>query len=244
MRKNAVWALLCWITLGTVGFAATATPPTRAAVAKSKAPKRAVVLIPFSGTFSYDPYAMHYTEVSRNESVIYDFVRTFKAPLTDGEKHLIAAELAKRGEEFSVDPKLVASIIAVESQYNPRARSRYGAGGLGQLMAGTARALGISDRFDIVQNIQATTAYVRMQLQQFQGRDHQVGYSLASYLMGPAAASRRKAFEPRVHAYIGDVLDHYQTLLAHYDTYIAPPPMVYVTPEIPTPQPLLEVSTN
>ena len=56
--------------------------------------------------------------------------------------------------QHHVSPRLVAAIIAVESEFNPRAVSRRGAQGLMQLMPATAAHLDVQDSFDTRENIE------------------------------------------------------------------------------------------
>ncbi|MEZ5163841.1 MAG: lytic transglycosylase domain-containing protein [Fimbriimonadaceae bacterium] len=53
------------------------------------------------------------------------------------------------------------------SNFDPYAASRPGAQGLGQLMPGTAAGLGVTDSFDINQNVWGATKYLRKQLDTF-----------------------------------------------------------------------------
>lgn len=54
----------------------------------------------------------------------------------------------------------IASIVQIESSSQPCAISRVGAAGLGQLMPATAARYGVSDRFQPIANMRATTAHL------------------------------------------------------------------------------------
>jgi soluble lytic murein transglycosylase-like protein len=70
--------------------------------------------------------------------------------------HVLAAAKATK-----VDAALIHAVIFVESGYNPSARSRAGAVGLMQLMPGTAKRYGVSNRLDPGQNIHGGARYLR-----------------------------------------------------------------------------------
>jgi soluble lytic murein transglycosylase-like protein len=66
-----------------------------------------------------------------------------------------------------VDEKLVHAVIQTESAYNANATSSAGAVGLMQLMPGTAKQYGVTDRNDPIQNINGGTRYLRYLLDLF-----------------------------------------------------------------------------
>lgn len=72
-----------------------------------------------------------------------------------------------------VDEKLEAAIVWAESAFNYRAKSDVGAGGLGQLMPGTARGLGVSNVYNIDQNVHGSAVFLRGLLDHFSSPDEQ-----------------------------------------------------------------------
>jgi hypothetical protein len=86
--------------------------------------------------------------------------------------------------KYGVDSDLVFSVVAAESNFNPKAVSRRGARGLMQLLPTTASRLGVSDIFDPKQNVDAGTRYLRDLLRQYQG---DLALTLAAYNAGPRA---------------------------------------------------------
>jgi soluble lytic murein transglycosylase-like protein len=68
---------------------------------------------------------------------------------------------------YGVDPCLTKAILLCESGFNPRARSRAGALGVGQLMPETARRLGVQNPFDPHECIWGTCAYLRRTIDYF-----------------------------------------------------------------------------
>ena len=95
--------------------------------------------------------------------------------------------IRKAAEKYEVDPDLVFSVVAAESNFNPRAVSRRNARGLMQLLPETARRFGVKDVYDPQQNIDAGTRYLRILLKQYRG---DLALTLAAYNAGPGAVDR------------------------------------------------------
>jgi hypothetical protein len=101
-------------------------------------------------------------------------VETAKAPYRD----LIQAASSR----YSVDADLITSIIAAESNFDPRAVSRRNARGLMQLLPETASRLGVQNIFDPRENIDGGTRYLRDLLQRYR---NDLALTLAAYNAGP-----------------------------------------------------------
>ncbi|WP_347467510.1 lytic transglycosylase domain-containing protein [Burkholderia stagnalis] len=71
------------------------------------------------------------------------------------------------GRKWNVDPRLIRSIVHVESRGNPRAVSEVGAQGLTQLMPATQKALGVKDPFDPAQSINGAAQLLRENLNRY-----------------------------------------------------------------------------
>jgi soluble lytic murein transglycosylase-like protein len=84
--------------------------------------------------------------------------------------------------EYGLDPRLVEAVVKQESNFDPRAVSKAGAQGLMQLMPPTARAMGVTDPFDIEQNLRGGMKYLAQLLKQFNG---DMEKALAAYNAGP-----------------------------------------------------------
>ncbi|WP_226019194.1 lytic transglycosylase domain-containing protein [Novosphingobium sp. FKTRR1] len=95
--------------------------------------------------------------------------------------HVMAAE-----RQYALPPGLLDALIWTESRYNPFALSKAGAVGLGQLMAGTARQVGVRNRYDPLSNVGGAALYLRTLLDQF-GMVH---LAVAAYNAGPKAVTR------------------------------------------------------
>jgi membrane-bound lytic murein transglycosylase B len=108
---------------------------------------------------------------------------------------------------FGLPRGLLDALIWTESRYNPTAVSSAGAAGLGQLMPGTARDLGVQNRFDPQANIIGAAHYLRQMLDRF-GVVH---LAVAAYNAGPGAVSRlgRIPLNGETPEYVQNVLNRW-----------------------------------
>ncbi len=133
--------------------------------------------------------------------------------LTHEEADLIGRSLLGYSKHFNIDPRLVVALVVVESGFQPAARSRAGALGLGQLMPGTARALGV-DALDPSQNLYGSIRYLRGNLDRFGW--HNLHLALAAYNAGRGAVERYNGIPPYAETewYVANVSSLYRRLLS------------------------------
>jgi soluble lytic murein transglycosylase-like protein len=120
--------------------------------------------------------------------------------------------IARAADRHGLDRKLLHALVIVESAYRADAVSPAGAGGLTQLMPGTAADLGVRDRFDVEQNLSGGADYLARQMLRF----GDVRLALAAYNSGPGRVARlgRIPDIAETRAYVIAVVDCYLALTA------------------------------
>jgi soluble lytic murein transglycosylase-like protein len=101
--------------------------------------------------------------------------------------------ITNAAENHSLDPRLVKSVVLVESGFNASAVSHKGARGLMQLMPATAARHGVKNVHDPAQNIAGGTKYLSHLLELFDGN---LEKSLAAYNAGEGAVARYGGIPP------------------------------------------------
>jgi soluble lytic murein transglycosylase-like protein len=101
----------------------------------------------------------------------------------DGAEKLVK----EASERHNVDPALVRAVIQTESNWNPSAYSRKGAGGLMQLIPTTAQRYGANDIFNPQQNVDAGVRHLKSLLERYNGN---LELALAAYNAGEGAVDR------------------------------------------------------
>lgn len=117
----------------------------------------------------------------------------------------IRQSIRNAATKYAISEELIQSVIQAESSYRPDAVSPAGAQGLMQLMPATAKELGVSDPFDVDQNIDGGTRYLRKMMNRFGG---DIKLALAAYNAGPGTVQRYNGNVPypETQAYIQRVL--------------------------------------
>jgi soluble lytic murein transglycosylase-like protein len=116
--------------------------------------------------------------------------------------------------KYRLPEALILAVMAVESNFDPRALSDKGAMGLMQLMPSTARDLFVSDAWDPAQNIEGGSRYLRLLANQYAGDMIRM---LAAYNAGPDAVRRAGDSVPN----IPETQEYVRKVVALYQAYKA-----------------------
>ena len=120
-----------------------------------------------------------------------------------------SAQIRNAAHTYGLDPALVASVIAVESNFNSRAVSKKSALGLMQLLPETAAQMAVRNAFDPVENIDGGTRYLKQLLDRY---DQNLALALAAYNAGPKRVDFYRGIPPlaETRSYISRVISRLQ----------------------------------
>lgn len=124
------------------------------------------------------------------------------------------AHVRAAAEKYELPEALLLAVMAVESNFDPRALSEKGAMGLMQLMPFTAKDMYVTDAWDPEQNIEGGARYLRILANQYGG---DMVRTLAAYNAGPAAVRRAGGAVPR----IPETQEYVRKVVALYEAYKA-----------------------
>jgi soluble lytic murein transglycosylase-like protein len=105
----------------------------------------------------------------------------------------VEKSIQQAAAKYNLSPELIRSVIRAESNFQVDAVSPAGAKGLMQLMPETAKELGVTNPFDIHQNIDGGARYLRQMLDRFGG---DLKRALAAYNAGPGAVEQHNGEVP------------------------------------------------
>lgn len=175
-----------------------------------------------------------YTHRSANGSVVFsdspmvngEVVRTsyqaeYGRPVATAScMGLNSVEMARRAKSFyktiesaavthNIDANLIRAVAQVESCFDRNAVSRVGAQGVMQLMPATAIELGVTDSFNVEQNINGGARYLALMMNRF---NHNHRLALAAYNAGPGAVEKHQGIPPFPETvdYVSKVLNIYK----------------------------------
>ena len=108
-------------------------------------------------------------------------------PAVEMDRDGVEKLVREASDRHKVDPALVRAVIETESNWNPRAYSHKGAGGVMQLIPTTAQRYGAYDLFNPQQNIDAGVKHLKWLLERYNGN---LDLALAAYNAGEGAVDR------------------------------------------------------
>ncbi len=116
--------------------------------------------------------------------------------------------ITEAAQTYQLPQSFIRAVMRVESNFNPTVVSRAGAMGLMQLMPKTARSMGVSDPFDVRQNVLGGARYLRILANRFKG---DLILTVAAYNAGEAAVEKYEGIPPyqETQRYVRRVLKHY-----------------------------------
>lgn len=124
----------------------------------------------------------------------------------DNAAQTIDSCIRESAEKYGMAPELIRAVVKAESNFKIDAVSVAGAQGLMQLMPATAKELGVDNPFDIRQNIDGGTRYLRQMLDQFDG---DIRMALSAYNAGPGNVIKYKGDVPfpETQRYVSRILN-------------------------------------
>ena len=140
--------------------------------------------------YTDEPRHSLYTRIIKTKAYRYQNTNQFTGKVhaySGANKKRFAELIEQAAYRYQVDAKLVHAVIQTESAYNSNAHSPAGAVGLMQLMPGTARRFGVTDRNDPDQNVDGGTRYLKHLINMF---NPNLDLAVAAYNAGENAVIR------------------------------------------------------
>lgn len=129
----------------------------------------------------------------------------------------IYSAVNKYASEYGIDPKLALAVIKTESDFNPNVVSSAGAMGLMQLMPVNCEEDGVSDPFNIEENVRGGIKQLKGHIDRYNGS---VEMALMAYNAGQGTVQRRGVtsandlykMPTETQNYVPKVMNYYKSL--------------------------------
>lgn len=147
-----------------------------------------------------------------------DYSNVDKNLSTSGEdSEEILAAVEKYANKYGIDKNLVLAIIKQESNFNPNAESTAGAKGLMQIMDSNSQSYGLTNPYDIDQNIEAGVKHIKTYLNNYNGN---LEMALMAYNGGPGTMqSRGVSSSNDLYKMPKETQNYVPSVLDYYDSY-------------------------
>ena len=131
--------------------------------------------------------------------------------------------------KYDVSPRLALAIVAVESNFEPYARSPREARGLMQLIPDTASRFNVKNAYDPKDNVRGGLAYLRWLLAYYRGK---VDLAAAAYNAGENAVDRYRGVPPYAETrdYVKKIVRLYGAHEHPYNPHVTNPSPVVARP--------------
>ncbi len=126
--------------------------------------------------------------VLRNGQVYTQKSKSILANRSNSDIQKIDNAVNSAAKKYGVDPNLILAVIKQESDFDPNSTSEAGAAGLMQIMPENFASLGITDQYDVEQNVNGGTKLLKEYLDQYGGN---MEMALMAYNGGPGTMQRR-----------------------------------------------------
>lgn len=153
--------------------------------------------------------------VAAQKAAYKQMIQSTNKKLKSAQANEIAEAILRAGLKEKMDPRFLAAIIGVESDYDITCLSSSGAMGLGQIMPFNLKEAGITDPWNPTQNVFGTAKLLRGHLNDYKDRPNGTLLAVAAYNAGPGAVRRAGYKVPngaQVRRYVWKVYYRYKAL--------------------------------
>lgn len=155
-------------------------------------------------------------EATSADEVVYPlagYIAMNNPRLSYDEAKNISNAIVYYSYQYGVDPVLMTALFQTESNFNSDSISNAGAIGIGQIMPGTAVALGVNP-YDTYQNIQGSCSYIANALKTFSDWPYPTEAALAAYNAGTGAVIQYGGIPPysETQNYVAKIRDRYSRI--------------------------------